>query len=145
MSKISLRNNRKLQRLWIGVFLFIALTFIIRNITSFINLNYSEIILCNYGISFGILIQNYLFWIIWGSVISLLIYFFINSFKKSLLVSISYTLIIVGGVNNVIDRLIYGCVIDYIRIVPWNVFNLADVFISTGAIIILYLHFSEKH
>ncbi len=57
----------------------------------------------------------------------------------------AYILIITGGINNIIDRLIYGCVIDYIRIVPWNVFNLSDVFISTGVMIVLYLHFSKNN
>lgn len=145
MYRVSLKDSKKLlQRLWIGVFLFIVLTFLIRIVTYFINLNYSVIILCNHGISFGITIPIYLFWIVWVCIISLLIFFFINSFKRPLLFSVSYILIIVGGVNNVIDRLIYGCVIDYIRIVPWNVFNLSDIFIFIGAIIILYLYFFEK-
>ena len=145
MYKMSLKNNKKLQHLWVGAFLFITLTFLIRTVTYFINLNYPEIILCNYGISFGIKIPVYLFGIIFISIISLFIYFFINNLSNSWVSSVSYILIIVGGVNNVIDRLIYGCVVDYIRIVPWNVFNLADVFIFIGAVIVLYSYLSEKH
>ena len=138
-------TNKKLRYFWIGVFLFLILSVLVRVATYIADLYYSDVVLCNYGISFGIMLPTFLFWIIWGIILVVLIYLFIDSLSKSIMLANAYILIITGGINNIIDRLIYGCVIDYIRIVPWNVFNLSDVFISTGVMIVLYLHFSKNN
>lgn len=45
--------------------------------------------------------------------------------------------IILGASSNLIDRLIYGYVIDYFEITYFTVFNLADVLISAGAIYLI--------
>ncbi|MFH1226001.1 MAG: signal peptidase II [bacterium] len=41
-------------------------------------------------------------------------------------------LVIVGALSNLIDRLIYGQVIDFIEVPGWSVFNFADIFIIAG-------------
>ncbi len=51
-------------------------------------------------------------------------------------------LVISGGLSNFIDRLWYGCVIDFIQL-HWNnlyfpVFNIADISISIGAFLLVY-------
>ncbi len=43
-------------------------------------------------------------------------------------------LIIIGGASNVFDRLVYGGVIDYIFIIPFAPFNLADGLIVIGIV-----------
>lgn len=43
--------------------------------------------------------------------------------------------IIIGGASNIIDRVRYGGVIDYIFIIPFAPFNLADVMILAGIVI----------
>ena len=55
-----------------------------------------------------------------------------------------FLLIVSGAISNIIDRLAFGCVIDFIDLRFWPVFNLADVFISAGAIIIL-VQIAKKH
>jgi signal peptidase II len=42
--------------------------------------------------------------------------------------------VLAGGVSNIIDRLIYNGVVDFVSLWQFPVFNLADVFISLGAI-----------
>ncbi len=53
----------------------------------------------------------------------------------------SVTMIIAGIVGNIIDRLINGSVIDfidlYIKRFHWPSFNLADIYITVGIVIIL--------
>jgi lipoprotein signal peptidase len=46
-------------------------------------------------------------------------------------------LIISGGLSNTLDRLQHGCVIDFIDLKFWPLFNLADTFIVIGAIMII--------
>lgn len=49
-------------------------------------------------------------------------------------------LLLGGGVANLLDRLADGLVTDYFAVGPWPTFNIADTFITAGAIT-LALHF----
>ena len=57
------------------------------------------------------------------------------------LARIGFALIIGGAIGNLIDRAVYGHVIDYIlfHTPVWSfaVFNLADAFISVGAVLVV--------
>ncbi|HYF64503.1 MAG TPA: signal peptidase II [Herpetosiphonaceae bacterium] len=59
--------------------------------------------------------------------------------RTSLLARLSAGLIVAGGLGNIIDRLLYGFVVDMIHIVPmsfFQVFNVADMAISFGAVLL---------
>ena len=47
------------------------------------------------------------------------------------------TIVLFGAISNIQDRLIYGYVIDYLELKYFTVFNLADIMISTGTIILI--------
>ncbi|MCX6795010.1 MAG: signal peptidase II [Candidatus Falkowbacteria bacterium] len=47
------------------------------------------------------------------------------------------TIILFGAISNIQDRLIYGYVIDYLELKYFTVFNLADIMISGGTIILI--------
>jgi len=92
---------------------------------------YSQIISYNSGIFFGS-IQNitlmYIFLVI-GVII--LFFLFIASNKKF---SLPLTIIAAGAISNIIDRILYLGVLDYINLEFWSNFNLADIYILVGAI-----------
>ena len=56
--------------------------------------------------------------------------------------SITLTLILAGAISNIIDRLIYGAVADFfhfeIATYSWYVFNIADIYIVSGLLILIY-------
>jgi len=54
----------------------------------------------------------------------------------------SLALVTAGACGNLIDRILFGGVIDYIDIKVWPIFNLADMAIVVGSLlIILYVGF----
>ncbi len=67
------------------------------------------------------------------------------AFKSKGLEKISYLMIIGGSFGNIFDRLYYYSVIDFIDIsynnFHWFIFNVADIFITLGVIILIVLEF----
>lgn len=80
--------------------------------------------------------------IIVSSAIAMLIFL---SFKIKYL-SLDFALIISGGLGNLIDRLRYGYVIDFIDpiFVNFAIFNVADIALNIGIFIMLLEYFRPK-
>lgn len=95
--------------------------------------------ICNPGISFGFLIPNIIFYplVVVVFVISCLYLWEKVNFKEFYLNKIGLSFILGGAMANLIDRYNHGCVIDFIDLKFFPVFNLADIFITIGAIIII--------
>lgn len=109
-----------------------------------INLSYCE----NTGAAFSIFKGQLLFLIIITSVFILLgIYLIASKRIKEPFLVISLSLIIAGGLGNLIDRIFRHFVIDYIEIKLFRfaVFNFADCCVVIGAIILAVAYiFLEK-
>jgi len=94
----------------------------------------------NTGIAFGLFKdQGIVFVIIPAIAIVLLIFniFYYRSNKDlSLTYIIGFSLILGGAIGNLIDRISFGYVIDFIDFRIWPVFNIADSAITVGAIVI---------
>jgi signal peptidase II len=100
---------------------------------------------CNPYIAWGIHLQGIWLWMFLIFSLVLLGYFLKNNFSYPLL------LIIAGALSNMIDRLHFNCVIDFISLstIPlinkiivltnFPIFNLADIFISIGIIWLLII------
>ncbi len=62
--------------------------------------------------------------------------------------TIAFAFVIGGGIGNLIDRIAYGSVTDFFQIklgvFKTGVFNMADVSVTTGVLLILFLSFSNK-
>ena len=116
------------------------------SVTSFLNFN----LIWNNGIAFGLFSfeQNFyynLFTLLIISITSIIIWL---SYKADGLEKISYLMIIGGSFGNIFDRIYYSSVPDFIDIsinnFHWFIFNVADIFISTGVILLIILEFFKK-
>ena len=62
---------------------------------------------------------------------------------------IGFSIIIGGGIGNIFDRIIYGSVTDFLfidlgGIFKTGIFNIADLAVTTGMILILLMSFKNK-
>lgn len=104
------------------------------------SLNYVE----NKGAAFGMLANAR--WIFILFTIAVIIFLFIFLFWKkptSKLLNVAFILIIGGGIGNLIDRIFYGYVVDYLSISFFPpVCNFADYCVTIGAfLLVVYLIF----
>ena len=113
-----------------------------KKINSFLDIVYIQ----NYGVSFGFLSGLVSYWIlvIVGLLVTSLIYYLmINSFKR--LEKLAYFIIIIGALSNILDRIINSYVVDFISLhyydFYWPAFNLADIYITIGIIMLIISFF----
>jgi signal peptidase II len=116
-------------------------------LTSYLNLS----LIWNRGIAFGFfsfetnLYYNLISFLI-GAIILLII---IISKKSKGVEKISFLMIIGGALGNLFDRFYYKSVIDFIDFsfqnFHWFIFNVSDIFISLGVIILILLEFKKKN
>ena len=97
----------------------------------------------NTGIAFGLFKDNNIIMIILISIIILiLLYFYKKEDNKVFTLSLAVTLLISGAIGNLIDRIYYGFIIDYINFTFWPAFNLADSLVVIGSVLLgFYLLF----
>lgn len=98
----------------------------------------------NRGVAFGMLYGKK--WIILcmvAVIVAVLLYYFIKlpKTKEYHWVRAAMTLILAGAVGNVIDRMIRGYVVDFFAVtfVDFPVFNVADIYIVVGVVLLAIL------
>ena len=104
----------------------------------------------NEGIAFGLLSFNqntfYNFLTLFIVIIIFIILFMIN--KSNGLKKYSLLMILGGALGNVFDRIIYKAVPDFIDFhvgnFHWFIFNVSDIFISVGVILMVILELFDK-
>ena len=101
----------------------------------------------NYGAAFNILSGSRIFLSLISIIFSILLIYLI--FRKYTLNSFdlyAYSFILGGTIGNGIDRIYKGFVVDFINlnIINFPVFNIADISINIGFIILLYNIFKNK-
>ena len=90
----------------------------------------------NRGAAFGILKNQLLLFIAISFCAILFIFIHLKEKKNSLLLKLALSLILSGAVGNLIDRLRFGYVIDFLDFRFWPVFNLADSVLTIGALLL---------
>ena len=100
----------------------------------------------NTGISFGFLADRTgMILIIQLFILLLLFYLKSQVFSNNFHVNLLFVLIFAGAVGNILDRFVYGYVIDFFDFQVWPVFNFADIYIVLGVFgLILFIFKSEE-
>ena len=100
----------------------------------------------NYGASFNILSGNRLL-LSFISIISTIILFYLIFISENRSINkYGFSFILAGSIGNGIDRILKGYVIDFIKIkyINFPVFNIADIVINIGVIILIISYFRDK-
>ncbi|NLL44292.1 MAG: signal peptidase II [Mollicutes bacterium] len=125
----------------------------------FVDLNDSYVIINNFfyltrvhnlGAAWGILAGNRYFLIFVALIFIIIFYFiFIKDKKITNFEAISYGILLGGIIGNLIDRLIYGYVIDYLDFYPFGynypVFNFADMCIVISIVLVVIKMIKDDH
>ena len=112
-------------------------------IDNFFSITYAK----NEGIAFSLLDGHVNFIVIMSIIVIFIMIKYIKDNVVNKLDSIGYSLVIGGAVGNLLDRIIYGYVIDFLdfKIFGYNypIFNFADTFIVIGILILIISSFRE--
>lgn len=119
----------QISKIFVNILIKTDLELIPNNILVFTKVN-------NEGIAFGINKKNFINIIITILILSFIFSYLVNQKDKMTNRVVVYlTLIISGGLSNLLDRVIRGSVFDFIGIGEFPVFNFADICIVFGWIL----------
>ena len=109
-------------------------------INGILELNYLE----NQGAAFGMLPNQKVFFIFVAIVILFVVGYVlwkVPDQKKYTILHFLFSLIVAGSIGNMIDRVRYDYVVDFIYFVRINfpIFNVADIYATVSAIVLLFL------
>ena len=123
---------------------------IIKNYEFLINKDYflfSLDFIKNYGAAFNLFSGSRIFLSFISILISFILFYLIFRNKNTTNINLySYSLILGGSLGNGFDRIINGYVIDFIKLnyIEFPIFNIADISINIGFILILLTIFKIK-
>ena len=115
-------------------------------ITSFLNFN----LVWNSGIAFGLFSFNEHFYynLMTLLIITITVIILLFAIKSTGAEKMGFSMIFGGSLGNIFDRLYYSAVVDFIDIhinnIHWFIFNIADIFICLGVIILITKEFLVK-
>lgn len=94
----------------------------------------------NTGSAFGLFKDLNLIFILFSFIVIIAIFCYLKKVKENeRLLQFTAGLLLGGTIGNLIDRLFYGYVIDFIDFRIWPVFNAADSFITISVIFLIIL------
>ena len=100
----------------------------------------------NYGAAFNILSGSRLFLSLISIISTIILMYFIFIREDKRINKYGLSFIVAGSIGNGIDRIFYGYVIDFIKIkfVDFPIFNIADISINIGVLILIYGYFKYQ-
>ena len=124
----------------------------------YINLNYYKLLnkdllifnidfVRNYGAAFNIFSGSRLFLSLISIISTIILSYFIFISENKLINKYGLSFILSGSLGNGIDRILNGYVIDFIKIkfIDFPVFNIADIVINIGVLILILSYFRYKN
>ena len=111
-------------------------------INNFLRIKYVQ----NTGAAFSLFKEHTTILILVSILLLVLVYNLMFSYKETKLNNLSFGLIIGGIIGNLIDRIFFQCVRDFIDINIFNfpIFNIADMAIVFGIVLLLISSFMEE-
>ena len=115
--------------------------------SKFINIQ----LIWNEGIAFGLFAfdDKFFYNLITGFIILVLLALFYFIIKTTGVEKYSFLIILGGACGNVFDRVFYSAVPDFIDIhyhnFHWFIFNVADIFITLGVVLLIYIELFLKN
>jgi len=102
-------------------------------IANILSISYVE----NSGIAFGFMNRYNNNIILINLILIILLFIYLSGMNITSRKDFIYSsFILAGSIGNIIDRLFYGYVIDYISILDFPIFNLADIYIVFGLLLL---------
>lgn len=98
----------------------------------------------NQDIAFSIPVPNLILWPLLIVIIVFLAFWFYQAYEKKEIIIWPLGLLLIGAVSNLLDRLFYGGVIDFIKLAFFPVFNLSDVYITIAVIWLFVWQWQKK-
>jgi signal peptidase II len=136
----------RISKLWI-ISIFNSENNLEIKISSFINLN----LIWNKGIAFGLFSygEKFEYNLLTGLIIIIISIVFWMIIKTKGLEKYGFLMILGGALGNIFDRLYYSAVPDFIDIYyknfHWFVFNVADIFITVGVLMLIINEITIKN
>jgi len=136
----------RISKLWI-ISIFNSENNLEIKVSSFINLN----LIWNKGIAFGLFSygEKFEYNLLTGLIIIIIAIVFWMIIKTKGLEKYGFLMILGGALGNIFDRLYYSAVPDFIDIYyknfHWFVFNVADIFITVGVLMLIINEITVKN
>lgn len=94
----------------------------------------------NTGSAFGLFKGLNLFFILFSIIVIIVIFYYLRKIvKNEKLLQFAVGMLLGGTIGNLIDRLFYGAVTDFIDFRIWPVFNVADSAVTISVILLIIL------
>jgi signal peptidase II len=98
----------------------------------------------NYNIAFSLPLSGIFLNILILFIIIILLYYFVFLIFRKKIINYYFGLLILGAVSNYFDRIKYGFVIDYFDLKYFTVFNIADIMIVAGCLLLVINEFKKE-
>lgn len=100
----------------------------------------------NTGAAWSFMQGNSIFFVLIAFLAILIFIYLLYKFKSNCLISLGITLMLTGTIGNLIDRIKFGFVTDMFKIdfINFPVFNIADMCLTFGVIILLFSLLKEE-